>query len=155
MSEPREIDVALETKEFQEWKLSGKATRESCPLNVKAYEQVRMIEKSAFDQLKAENEKLKDKVALLEYRPTSEILKDNESLRTAKRELEAELDRLRQYMRENYASKAMADSNRELRQAKLLEALEECRDEILTLGCFVFFLAFALAFAVWMKWIKL
>ncbi len=46
--EPREADVALETKAYKEWKDSGRATRETCPLDVKAYEQVRMIEKSAY-----------------------------------------------------------------------------------------------------------
>jgi hypothetical protein len=54
MSKPREAEVALETPEFIAWKNSGKATRESTPLHIKTYEKVLMIEKSAYDELKAE-----------------------------------------------------------------------------------------------------
>jgi len=55
---PRTVEAALETKEFVAWKNSGKATRESCPLNIVADEKVLMIEHSAYDALAKENEEL-------------------------------------------------------------------------------------------------
>ena len=61
---PRTVEAALETKEFVAWKNSGKATRESCPLNIVADEKVLMIEHSAYDALAKENERLSK---MLEY----------------------------------------------------------------------------------------
>lgn len=47
----READVALETEAYKTWKASGKATRETCPLHIKVFERVRMVEKSSYERL--------------------------------------------------------------------------------------------------------
>lgn len=55
---PREADIALETEAYKRWKSSSLAIRETCPLDVKAFEQVRMIEKSAYDAICKERDQL-------------------------------------------------------------------------------------------------
>jgi len=46
---PREVEVALETEAYNKWRTSASASRETCPLNITAYEKVRMIEYSAYE----------------------------------------------------------------------------------------------------------
>jgi len=76
---PRTVEAALETKEFVAWKNSGKATRESCPLNIVADEKVLMIEHSAYDALADENKKLREaleKIASREHTLSARIARD-------------------------------------------------------------------------------
>ena len=88
---PRTVEAALETKEFVAWKNSGKATRESCPLNIVADEKVLMIEHSAYDAIKKENEELKANYNGLDLEfdqfrarcpiPNMDVINDNIKLR--------------------------------------------------------------------------
>lgn len=89
---PREADVALETEEYKAWRASGKATRETCPLNIKSYEKVRMIEYSAYEDIKTQ---------------LACVLVNNGKLQTERDEARAALEKI---ARNNYAGIAVADA---------------------------------------------